>query len=52
MASTVDVLAHKHEPVALQSAVVVANRGGVLSAVDGGCRRKLVSYNDLIDKAK
>jgi hypothetical protein len=29
------VLAHKHELMALQSAVVVANRGGILSSAVG-----------------
>ena len=50
--SAVRVLAHKHELVALQSAVVVANRGGVLSSVGGSYQYKLLCSNDLTGSAK
>jgi hypothetical protein len=45
-------MAHKHELVALQSAVVVANRGGISSWVGNSYQWKLLSYNDLTDRAK
>jgi prepilin-type N-terminal cleavage/methylation domain-containing protein len=45
-------LAHKHEPVALQSAAVVANRRAFLSSVGGRYQRKPLCYNDLPGRTK
>jgi hypothetical protein len=43
----VAVLVRKHELLALQSAVVMANRVGVLSATGGTEQSKLLIDNDL-----
>ena len=47
VASVVGVLAHKHEPVVLQSAVVVANRVAFLSFVGGTYPGKSLCGSDL-----
>jgi hypothetical protein len=52
VASAVGVLAHKHEPVTLQSAVVVANRGAFLSAVGGALPGKFLFCKGLPNRTE